>query len=87
MIQVAVDRECIERYGWLMHAVEFTAELGDQPVVRIPQEIAARLPKTGRARVIILTADDQKDAEWRAGAYEQFLREDPPEDSVYDNYQ
>jgi len=69
-----------------MHAVEFTTELGDQPVVRIPKEVAANLPKSGHARVIILTADDQNDAEWRTGAYEQFLREDPPEDSVYDNY-
>ena len=51
----------------------------------IPQEIAARLPKTGRARIIVLTAEDGDDAEWRSGAYEQFLREDPPEDSIYDS--
>jgi hypothetical protein len=69
-----------------MQAVEFTAELGEQPVVTIPSEIAARLPKAGRARIIILTAADDDDAEWRNGAYAEFTRDDSPEDSVYDNY-
>jgi hypothetical protein len=32
----------------------------------------------------IMGADD---AEWRAASYEQFLREDPPEDSAYDRNQ
>jgi len=69
-----------------MRAIEFTTELGKQPVVRIPQEVAARLPKSGRARIIVLTPDDPEDALWRAGAYEQFVREDSPEDAVYDSY-
>lgn len=69
-----------------MHAVEFTTQLGDQPVVTIPAEIAAQLPKGGKARVIILTADDSGDIEWRKAAYEQFMREDPPEDALYDSY-
>jgi hypothetical protein len=70
-----------------MRAIEFTIELGKQPVVRIPQEVAAKLPKSGRARVIVLTPDDPGDAQWRSGAYEQFVREEAPEDAVYDSYQ
>lgn len=69
-----------------MQAVEFTTELGAEPVVSIPAEIAARLPKAGQARVIILTADHAEDAVWQRGAYEQFMREDASEDSVYDDY-
>ena len=69
-----------------MQAVEFTTELGDQPIVTIPDEIAAQLPKAGRARVIILTSGDPGDAEWRNGAYGQFVREDASEDAVYDSY-
>ena len=65
-----------------MQAVEFDAELGDQPVVIIPEEVAAQLPKTGRARIIILTTDDPEDAEWRGGAYGQFMRDDASEDAV-----
>ena len=68
-----------------MNAVEFTTELKGNSVLQIPSDAAAQLPKAGKARVIILTADDDKDADWQQGAYEQFLRDDPPEDSIYDS--
>jgi hypothetical protein len=68
-----------------MQAVEFTTELGEQPVLTIPREVAAQLPKTGRARVIILMADDHEEAGWRNGAYQQFIRDDSPNDSAYDS--
>jgi len=67
-----------------MKAVEFTTELSGKAVLVIPPDAAARLPKTGKARVIVLTGEQSEDAEWREGAYQQFLREDPPEDAVYD---
>jgi hypothetical protein len=69
-----------------MHAVEFTTVLGETSTLSIPKEVAAQLPKSGSARVIILTANDREDAEWRRAAYEQFARDDAPEDSVYDTY-
>jgi hypothetical protein len=69
-----------------MHAVEFTAELGSDPILKIPQEAAAQLPKAGKARIIILPEDDSADAQWQQGAYEQFMREDAPEDAIYDTY-
>jgi hypothetical protein len=68
-----------------MNAVEFTVELTECGVLRIPADVAARLPKAGRARIIVLTDDDAEDTEWRLGAYAQFLREDPAEDAVYDS--
>jgi hypothetical protein len=67
-----------------MNAVEFTTELTNSGLLQIPAEAAARLPRAGKARVIILTDDEGEDTEWRSGAYAQFLREDPPEDAVYD---
>ena len=33
-----------------------------------------------------LPADDPEDAQWRPGAYEQFMRDDDPEDAVYDDF-
>jgi len=69
-----------------VRAIEFTTELGEKPVVAIPLEVAAQLPKAGQARIIILTADDPEDAQWRNGAYEQLMRDDSPEDAVYDSY-
>lgn len=66
-----------------MTAVEFIAELSGAPTLTIPQA-AAQLPKSGRARVIVLTDDSPADAEWRVAAYEQFLRDDPAEDAIYE---
>jgi len=68
-----------------MKAVEFTTELKGSNVLEVPSEIAAQLPKAGRARVIVLTSEENEEAEWLQGAYEQFLREDPPEDTIYDS--
>ena len=72
-------------YSFCMNAVEFTMELSGAAVLPIPQEIAAQLPKSGKARIIVLTDDATDEAEWRAGAYEQFLRDDSAEDAVYDS--
>ena len=69
-----------------MRAIEFTIELTGQSVVPIPKEVAAALPKAGAARVIILTDDHAEDTQWQRGAYEQFLRDDTPEDAIYDTY-
>ena len=44
------------------------------------------MPKTGRATVVLLV-EDAEDAAWRAAAYEQFMRDDDPQDAVYDQYQ
>ena len=68
-----------------MNAIEFTTELSEKPVLTIPSEAAAKLPKAGRARVIVLTGELSDDAEWQAAAYEQFLRDDSPADAVYDS--
>ncbi len=66
-----------------MQAVEFTAELQGTDVLKIPEAAMAQLPKAGTVRVIVLSQDSTEDAAWQAGAYQQFLREDPPEDSIY----
>lgn len=68
-----------------MKAVEFTTELSNSGVLAIPAGISAVLPKTGRARVIVLTDDVTEDTEWNAGSYAQFLRDDSSEDAVYDS--
>lgn len=69
-----------------MQAVEFTTELSDERTLSIPEHIANQLPKQGSARVIILTPDDVENSAWQRGTYEQFMRDDAPEDDVYDTY-
>ena len=66
-------------------AVEFDAELSATGVLVIPPDAAARLPKSGRVHVIVLADNDADEAEWRRGAYEQFLRDDSPEDEIYES--
>jgi hypothetical protein len=68
-----------------MHAIEFTTELSDSRMLPIPQEVADQLPKSGRARIIVLTDERTGDADWCLGAYQQFLRDDSPEDYIYDS--
>ena len=41
-----------------MKAIEFTTELNGASALPMPQDIAAQLPQTGRARVIVLTEED-----------------------------
>lgn len=69
-----------------MKAIEFETELRGKKQLSIPAKIASRLPKRGKARVILLIEDDTADGEWRQVAYAQFVREDSPADSVYDKY-
>jgi hypothetical protein len=68
-----------------MHAVEFIAELNEVGTLHIPREVAKDLPCSGKARVILLTADADGDAAWQAAAYQQFLRDDAPEDAIYES--
>ena len=69
-----------------MRALEFTTDLSGESVLTIPEEIAALLPKEARAGVLLLMEDDAEDTQWHRAAYEQFMRDDSPEDSIYDSY-
>ena len=69
-----------------MQAIEFITNLTPEPVLAIPQEVVAQLPKAGQVRVIVLTNGNADDAEWRLAGYEQFMRDDSAEDAIYDNY-
>lgn len=49
-----------------MSAIEFTTELSDKPVLTVPREIADQLPKSGKAKVIVITNGSAADDEWQA---------------------
>jgi hypothetical protein len=68
-----------------MNVIEFTTQLTGADALPIPLEIAAKLPNSGRARVIVLTEDDPDDRAWQDSAYEQFLRDDVPQDAAYES--
>ena len=70
-----------------MSTIEFETELRGEPILALPPDIAARLPKSGRATVVLLFQDDPDDNEWRRASYEHFMKDDGPDDAVYDAYQ
>ena len=68
-----------------MNAIEFTTELNGDATLTVPKDLADQLPRTGRARVLVLTETDAEEVDWRRSAYPQFLRDDSVEDSIYDS--
>lgn len=69
-----------------MPPIEFQTELTGDSSLSLPPEVVAQLPRSGWATVVLLV-QDAEDAEWRSCAYEQFMRDDDPQDAVYDRYQ
>ncbi len=73
-----------------MKALEFTTELNGASALPLPQDIAAQLPQTGRARVIVLTEEEDVPAafhealaDYKAGRVvdlDTALRESPPQE-------
>lgn len=69
-----------------MKPVEFETELRADKRLTIPDRIAASLPSSGKATVLIFVDLDPEDRAWREASYEQFLRDESEEDAVYDKY-
>jgi len=69
-----------------MSSIEFETELSGEPALVLPPEVLAQLPKSGRVKVVVLLQDDPEDEQWRRASYEQFMKDDSPEDAVYDAY-
>jgi hypothetical protein len=57
-VPMGFDLAACTAYCFSKNAVEFTTELNGATVLPIPKEIAARSPRAGKARVIVLTAGD-----------------------------
>jgi hypothetical protein len=70
-----------------MTPIEFETELSGDSILPLPPDVAARLSKSGRATVVVLVQEDAEDDQWRRASYEQFMKDDSPDDSVYDSYQ
>jgi hypothetical protein len=82
-----IDRQCPPFYDDIMSSIEFETELRGEPTLTLPSDVIARLPKSGRATIVVHVQDDAEDSEWRKASYEQFMKDDGPEDAVYDALQ
>jgi hypothetical protein len=67
-------------------ALEFQASLDADGTLKVPKEVAAQLEEVASFRVLVLVSEDEaEDAAWRRLGIEQFLKDDAPGDSIYDN--
>jgi hypothetical protein len=69
-----------------MDAIQFETELRGESTLTLPPDVLAKLPKSGRARIVLLIQDDSEDEDWRRASYEHFMRDDNPDDAVYDTF-
>lgn len=69
-----------------MTPIQFETELRGEAALVLPPEVLAKLPESGKAKVLILVDGDSEDEAWRRASYEQFLKDESPEDAIYDDY-
>ena len=67
-----------------MKALEFEATLSTDANLRVPEELAAQIPKEAPVRVIVLVPENAEDLDWRLLTQEQLLRGYNESDSIYD---
>ncbi len=67
-----------------MKALEFEATLGTDANFRVPDDLAAQIPKQEPVRVIVLVPEDAEEPAWNRLTREQFLRGYSEGDSIYD---
>ena len=67
-----------------MKALEFETKLGTDANLRVPDDVAAQIPKDERVRVIVLLPESTEHDAWRDLTREQFLSGYSEGDSVYD---
>ena len=86
-MQRGIDRDRnVAQHECIMKTIEFETELRADRSLAIPDRIAASLPSSGKATVLVYVDLDPEDEAWREASYKQFLRDESDEDAVYDKY-
>lgn len=67
-----------------MPAFQFHSHLSSNQSVPVPPDIARQLQPNEPVRVVLLTGEDDVDADWQALAAEQFMKGYVPGDAIYD---
>jgi hypothetical protein len=67
-----------------MKALEFETTLTPDSSLKVPEGVAAQIPRQEAVRVIVLLPEGQDDADWQQLTREQFLAGYSEQDSIYD---
>lgn len=69
-----------------MTTLEFVGSLGPNGTLRVPDDVASQLRDVDSFRVVVVVpSDDDEDEAWRRLGIEQFLKDDAPGDTIYDD--
>ena len=67
-----------------MKAIEFESTLSPDSNLRVPEKLAAQIPKEEAVRVIVLLPEDDADGDWSRLTERQFLSGYGEGDNIYD---
>ena len=67
-----------------MKALEFKAELSKDSSLKVPENVASRLPKDEAVRVIVMLPEDEDSSDWRQLTRDRFLAGYSDGDNIYD---
>jgi hypothetical protein len=67
-----------------MIAHEFQADVNPDGTLKLPEEVARRLPAGQRVRVLLLVAESEEDRDWQKLTTEQFIAGYSEADAIYD---
>jgi len=67
-----------------MKALEFEGRLDSEGNLRVPNELAVRIPKQQTVQVIVLVPESSEDDDWRRLSEQHFLAGYSDADSIYD---
>ncbi len=67
-----------------MKAVEFEGRLDSKGNLKVPDELAARIPQQQTVQVILLLPESSEDDDWRRLSEQHFLAGYSDGDSIYD---
>lgn len=67
-----------------MRAFEFRARINPDHTLKLPNEVAAQVPRDEPVRIIVLLPDPDEEREWGRLAAEQFLQGYAESDAIYD---
>mgnify|MGYP001077532762 CR=1 FL=1 len=67
-----------------MRALEFQTKLDPEGNLKVPEDLAVRIPREQAVQVIVLVPDSSEDDDWRRLTEQQFLAGYGEGDSIYD---
>jgi len=70
----------------IVKPIQFKIPLNGGRILEIPADLAAKLPDSGLATVVVMVEGEADDIAWKTAAYNEFLKDDSEADASYDRF-